>query len=133
MLSNLAFKFNLRLSATALHAAADHNQGRCLQLLLRRGAAPDRYGLPDHARHVIYRMPNPRCLSPMASYDVVSCDAVSHDMVSHDAASYDFADFQGTSNGGRQFLKNRRSNRHIVPLYGKSDRLCTQGRKFAHC
>jgi hypothetical protein len=32
---------------------------------------------------------------------------------------------QGTSNGGRQFLSNRRSNRHIVPLYGKSDRLFT--------
>ena len=36
-----------------------------------------------------------------------------------------FADFQGTSNGGRQFLRNRRSNRHIVPLYGKSDGLFT--------
>jgi hypothetical protein len=31
-----------------------------------------------------------------------------------------FADFQGISNGGRHFLRNRRSNRHIVPLYGKS-------------
>ena len=41
-----------------------------------------------------------------------------------------FAVFQGTSNGGRQFLRNRRSNRHIVPLYGKSDRLFTQDLKF---
>jgi len=39
--------------------------------------------------------------------------------------------FQGTSNGGRQFLSNRRSNRHIVPLHGKSDRLFTRERKFA--
>ena len=43
-----------------------------------------------------------------------------------------YAVFQGTSNGGRQFLRNRRSNRHIVPLYGNSDRLFTKGRKFAH-
>ena len=43
-----------------------------------------------------------------------------------------FAVFQGTSNGGRQFLSNRRSNRHNVPLHGKSDRIFTQGRKFAH-
>ena len=41
-----------------------------------------------------------------------------------------FAVFQGTSNGGRQFLRKRRSNRRIVPLYGKSDRLFTQGLKF---
>jgi hypothetical protein len=27
-----------------------------------------------------------------------------------------FAVFQGTSNGGRQFLRYRRSNRHMVPL-----------------
>ena len=40
-----------------------------------------------------------------------------------------FAVFQGTSNGGRQVLRNRRSNRHIVPLYGKSDCLFTH---FAH-
>ena len=40
--------------------------------------------------------------------------------------------FQGTSNGGRQFLRNRRSNRHIVPLNSKSYRLFTPGRKFAH-
>jgi hypothetical protein len=31
-----------------------------------------------------------------------------------------FADFQGTSNGGR----------HMVPLYGKFDRLLAQGLKF---
>ena len=37
---------------------------------------------------------------------------------------------QDTSNGGRQFLRNGRSNRHIVPFYGKSDRLFTQGLKF---
>jgi hypothetical protein len=42
-----------------------------------------------------------------------------------------YAAFQGTSNGGRQFLSNRRSNRHIVPLYGTSDRLFTRERKFA--
>ena len=41
-----------------------------------------------------------------------------------------FAVFQGTSNGGRQFLRNRRSNRHIVSLYGKSDSLFSQGLKF---
>jgi hypothetical protein len=41
-----------------------------------------------------------------------------------------YAVFQGTSNGGRQFLRNTRSNRHIVPLYGKSDRLFTEGLKF---
>ena len=29
-----------------------------------------------------------------------------------------FTLFQGTSFGGRQFLRNRRSNRHLVPLYG---------------
>jgi len=34
-----------------------------------------------------------------------------------------FAVFQGTSNGSRQFLSNRRSNRRIVPLCGKSERL----------
>ena len=39
------------------------------------------------------------------------------------ACSRAFAAFQGTSNGGCQFLSNRRSNRHIVPLHGKSDRL----------
>jgi len=44
----------------------------------------------------------------------------------------DFALFQGTSDGGCQFLSNRPSNRRIVPLYGKSDRLFTHGRKFAH-
>jgi len=43
-----------------------------------------------------------------------------------------FAVLQGTSNGGRQFLRNRRWNRHIVPLHGNSDRLFTQGRTFAH-
>jgi len=43
-----------------------------------------------------------------------------------------FTVFRGTSNGGRQFLRNRRSHRHSVPLYGKSDRLFTQGRKSAH-
>jgi len=42
----------------------------------------------------------------------------------------DFAVFQDTSNGGRQFLSNRRSNRHIVPLYGKSDRLFTRVFRF---
>jgi hypothetical protein len=36
-----------------------------------------------------------------------------------------FAVFQGTSDGGRQFLSKRRSNRRIVPLYGTSDRLFT--------
>ena len=41
-----------------------------------------------------------------------------------------FAGFECTSNGGRQFLRKKRSNRHIVPLYGKSDRLFTQGLKF---
>jgi len=47
------------------------------------------------------------------------------------AAQLDGRAFQGTSNGGRQFLRNRRSNRHIGLLYGKSDPLFTQGRKFA--
>jgi len=42
-----------------------------------------------------------------------------------------YAVFQGTSNGGRQFLSIRRSNRRIVPIYGKSDRLFTRERKFA--
>jgi len=41
-----------------------------------------------------------------------------------------YAVFQGASNGGRQFLRNRRSNRQMVPLYGKSDGLYTQGLKF---
>jgi len=41
-----------------------------------------------------------------------------------------FAVFQGTSNGGRQFLSNRLSNRHIVPLYGKSARLFTRAFRF---
>jgi hypothetical protein len=36
----------------------------------------------------------------------------------------------GNLNGGRQFLVIRRSNRHMLPLYGKSDRLFTQGPKF---
>jgi len=53
--------------------------------------------------------------------DAVVAKAGSHDV---------FADFQGTSNGGRQFLRIRRSNRHIVPLYGKSDSRSTQGLKF---
>ena len=39
-----------------------------------------------------------------------------------------FANFQSPSNGEREFLRNRRSNRHIVPLYGKCDGLFTQGR-----
>ena len=43
-----------------------------------------------------------------------------------------FAVFQSTSNGSRQFLSNRRSNRHIVPLYGNSHRPFTQGCTFAH-
>jgi hypothetical protein len=34
------------------------------------------------------------------------------------SASSDLAVTQGTLHGGRQFLRNRRSNRHIVPLYG---------------
>ena len=39
-----------------------------------------------------------------------------------------------TSNGARQLLSNRRSNRHIVPLYGKSDRLFTGVFRFEeHC
>jgi len=46
------------------------------------------------------------------------------------AAGPVFAVLQGTSNGGRQFLRNRRSNHHMVPLYGKSDGLFTQGLKF---
>ena len=29
-----------------------------------------------------------------------------------------------------QLLRHGRSNRHIVPLHGKSDRLCTQGLKM---
>jgi len=41
-----------------------------------------------------------------------------------------FAVFQGTSNGGRQFLRNRRSNCHIIPLYGKPDRLFTRVFRF---
>jgi len=41
-----------------------------------------------------------------------------------------FAVFQRTSNGSRQCLRNRRSNRHMVPLYGKSDCLFTHGLKF---
>jgi len=43
---------------------------------------------------------------------------------------YDYSVFQGISNGGRQFLSHRRSNRHMVPLYGKSDRLFTRERKL---
>ena len=43
-----------------------------------------------------------------------------------------FALLQCTSHGGRQFLRNTRSNRHIVPLYVKSDRQFTQSLKFAH-
>ena len=39
--------------------------------------------------------------------------------------------FPGYLRGGRQFLSNRLSNRHIVPLYGKSDGLFTRERKFA--
>jgi hypothetical protein len=46
------------------------------------------------------------------------------------SGSWVFAVFQGTLNGGRQFLRNGRSNRHNVPLYGKSDRLFSQGLKF---
>jgi len=38
---------------------------------------------------------------------------------------------QGTSNGGRQILSNRPSNRNIVPLYGKSDSLFTRERQIA--
>ena len=38
-----------------------------------------------------------------------------------------YAVFQGNSNGGRHFLRNRRSNRHIVPLYGKFE---TRGPPF---
>jgi len=41
-----------------------------------------------------------------------------------------YADYQGTSNGGRQFLRRRRQNRHVVPLYGKSDHLFARGLKF---
>jgi hypothetical protein len=41
-----------------------------------------------------------------------------------------FAAFPSTSNGCRQFLRNRRSKRHIVPLHGKSDRLFSEGLKF---
>jgi hypothetical protein len=41
-----------------------------------------------------------------------------------------FAVFQGTSNGGRQFLSNRLSNRYIVPLYGKSNHLFTRFFQF---
>ena len=37
-----------------------------------------------------------------------------------------FAFFQGTSHGGRQFLRKRRLNRRMVPLYGKSDGLFTK-------
>ena len=33
---------------------------------------------------------------------------------------------QGTPNGGHHHLSDRRSNRHIVPWYGKSDRLFTR-------
>jgi len=36
----------------------------------------------------------------------------------------------GISNGGHQFLSNRWSNRHIVPLYSKSDRLLTRVFRF---
>jgi hypothetical protein len=39
----------------------------------------------------------------------------------------------GGSNGGRQFSNNRRSIRHIVPLYGASDILITQVLKFQKC
>jgi hypothetical protein len=53
-----------------------------------------------------------------------------HDFSPHPGQTY-HAVFQGTSNGGRQFLSDRRSNRHIVPLYGKSDSLFTRERKFA--
>jgi len=37
--------------------------------------------------------------------------------------------FAGYLTGGRQFLRNRRSNRHMVPLYGISDGLFTQDLK----
>jgi hypothetical protein len=41
-----------------------------------------------------------------------------------------FTVFEVTSNSGRQLLRNTRSNRHIVPLYGKCDRLFTQDRSL---
>jgi hypothetical protein len=37
---------------------------------------------------------------------------------------------RGASRQGRQFLSNRWSNRHMVPLYGKSDRLLTRVFRF---
>jgi hypothetical protein len=42
----------------------------------------------------------------------------------------DLCNSQGTSIGGGQFLSNIRSNRHIVPLYGISDRLFTRVFRF---
>ena len=50
-------------------------------------------------------------------------DSLGHTPIQVGPAS---AIFQGNSNGGRRFLSNRRSNRHIVPLHGKSDRLFTR-------
>jgi hypothetical protein len=44
-----------------------------------------------------------------------------------------FTVFQGTSHGGRQFLRSRWSNHHIVQMYGKSDRLFTKGIEFKTC
>ena len=49
-----------------------------------------------------------------------------------DGEAWSYAVFQGSSHGGRQFLRNRRSNRHshMVPLYGKYDRLFTRVFRF---
>ena len=75
--------------------------------------------------------PSPDCLLIM-SPQLNTSKMLNLSEPTRERASY--AVFQGTSNGGRQFLRNRPSNRHNVPLYsyGKSDRLFTQGRKFAH-
>jgi hypothetical protein len=55
---------------------------------------------------------------------------VAHVPQRHQGTPSYFALFQGTSNGGRQFLSNKLSNRNIIPLYGKSDRLFTRVFRF---
>ena len=51
--------------------------------------------------------------------------AVNSDVI-NDYVDPSFGVFSCTPNGGRQFLRNRRSTRHMVSLYGKHDGLFTQ-------
>jgi len=113
------------VAAAIIYAMAPSSDGKILNILAQSSyscakggrmlTAMDRIG----AAEAVAAEAGLNCHSPIPLVSLLSLDQRPF-----------YAMFQGTSNGGRQFLSNRRSNRHIVPSYGKFDRLFTRVFRF---